>query len=356
MLLANEVHGWFSNCFTEPLWDLGSVEAEQFRGVLSPKSEVGQLRSGVNAVFLENAEDYYKKYQGFDYWRKLLLEAMNRSGVAEPELIIEYGCGFGNATLPMLDIVSTCKIVASDISPNLLAILERLLIERNLKDRCVSVAMDALKPYVKEGCADLVFGAAILHHLVEPGQFVKHAMRVLKPGGVAFFFEPLEGGHAVLLSICDEIKREAKRRTPFKRLDRLKQWKYLKRWRPGRPWDHAIYLTGLLSDALRPQIFRMAIPGWKDMDDKWAFPRAVIDEMARDAGATATVYGLHDNVGQFRRHFAYMLETYGGMSPTDYPDWAWEIFDRYDRETFSPDMLRDLALEGCIVFRKNSTG
>ncbi len=48
-----------------------------------------------------------------------------------------------------------------------------------------------------------------------------------------------------------------------------------------------------------------------------------------------------------------MLEIYVGMKPAHYPDWAWGIFDKYDRETFSPEMLRDLALEGCIVFCKN---
>ena len=29
-----------------------------------------------------------------------------------------------------------------------------------------------------------------------------------------------------------------------------------------------------------------------------------------------------------------------------------DIFDRYDRETFSPQMLTDLAMEGCIIFAK----
>lgn len=332
-MLDHSVSGWFSDYFDGSLVDLGGYESPAFAGVLCPRAEVGVPREGVNAVFLEDAEAYYKKYQGFNYWRGLLVDALQRAGVTDPKLVVEYGCGFGNATLPMLDLAPGCKVVASDISPNLLAIMERLLVERGLKDRCVSVALDAQKPYLKEGCADLVFGAAILHHLVEPGPFIKHAMRVLKPGGVGIFFEPLEAGHAILLAICEEVIREAKRR---------------------KQWDHAIYLTGRLSDALRPQIFRQAVEGWKDMDDKWAFPRSVIDDMAREADATATVYGLHDNVGQFRRHFAYMLETYGDMKPADYPKWAWEIFDRYDRSTFSPDMLRDLALEGCIIFRKHA--
>jgi len=325
---------WYTCFFDEPLVNLGDCEAEMFRGVLTPKNEVGLERRGVNAVFLENAEAYYKKYQGFDYWRMLLVQALDRIDVDDPKIIVEYGCGFGNATLPMLDILPNSKIVASDISPNLLAILDGLLESRNIKDRCVAVAMDAHKPYIKQGSADLIFGAAILHHLVEPGEFIGSALRVLKPGGWAFFFEPLEGGLAILRLICEEVVREGKRRF------------FNARWR------RAMRLTENFAKDLRPQIVRAATPGWRDRDDKWAFPHSVLDKIAQENRAEVRTYGLHDNVGQFRRHFSYMLETYGGMRATDYPAWAWDIFDRYDKETFSPEMLLDLALEGCILFRK----
>lgn len=326
------VSGWFEPNFTQPLYDLGRCEAATFSGVLSPAGEIGAVRLGVNSVFLENAEDYYKKYQGFDYWRKMLSAALEQSNVRKAGLIVEYGCGFGNATLPMLDLLPTSQIIATDISPNLLSILRRLLASRSLEERCVPVAMDAQKPYIKEGVADLVFGAAILHHLLDPMTFVQHAMKVLKPGGVAFFFEPLEGGYATLVAICDEVSAEAKRRN-F--------------------WDHSIYVTEMAAADLRPQILRAAMPGWHERDDKWVFPRSLLDDMAAAANSTVTLFGLHDNIGQFRRHFSYMLKTYYLVEPSDYPAWAWEIFDRYDRHMYSRDMLRDLAIEGCIIFRKN---
>jgi SAM-dependent methyltransferase len=335
-MTSDSSNAWYASAFNEPLVDLGDCEAEAFRGVLTPKAEVGQKRQGVNAVFLENAEAYYKKYQGFDYWRLLIVQALSRIKVDDAKIIVEYGCGFGNATLPMLDVLPNSTIIASDISPNLLAILEGLLVSRNLKQRCVAVAMDAHKPYIKEGSSDLIFGAAILHHLVEPGEFIGSALRVLKPGGWAFFFEPLEGGLAVLRLICEEIVRESKRGMALKRLSR------------------GMRLTASFAEGLRPQIFREATPGWRDRDDKWAFPRSVLDRIARENRAEVLTYGLHDNVGQFRRHFTYMLETYGGMKAADYPGWAWDIFDRYDKDTFSPEMLLDLALEGCIMFRKIS--
>jgi SAM-dependent methyltransferase len=325
---------WYQAYFREPLLDLGNCDAPAFRGVLTPASEIGRERKGVNAVFLENAEAYYAKYQGFAYWRTLLLQTLERIDVSRADLVVEYGCGFGNATLPMLDILPSAKIIASDISPNLLAILHGLLESRGLQDRCVAVAMDAQKPLIREGGADLVFGAAILHHLAEPDKFIRTALEVVKPGGAVFFFEPLEGGLAILRLICEEVLREAKRQS------------YVGRW------TQAMRLTNDFANDLRPQIFRSATSGWCDRDDKWAFPRSVLDRMARENNAELQIYGLHDNVGQFRRHFSYMLETYGGMRASDYPAWAWEIFDHYDKDAFSPEMLLDLALEGCIIFRK----
>jgi ubiquinone/menaquinone biosynthesis C-methylase UbiE len=124
------------------------------------------------------------------------------------------------ATLPMLDIFPDARRVATDISPNLLKILEGLLSSRELEDRCVAIAMDAHRPYLNEASADLVFRAAILHHLVEPGRFIGGAMRVLNPGGWAIFFEPLEGGLAILRLICLDIVRQGRRRRLFNRWTR----------------------------------------------------------------------------------------------------------------------------------------
>jgi ubiquinone/menaquinone biosynthesis C-methylase UbiE len=330
-MVSDTSNPWYVPSFNEPLVDLGDCEAEAFRGVVMPKGEVGPERHGVNAVFLENAETYYKKYQGFSYWRMLLVQALRQINVDDANMVVEYGCGFGNATLPMLDILPNSKIIASDTSPNLLALLEGLLVSRGLKQRCVAVAMDAQKPYIREESADLIFGAAILHHMTKPGEFIGSAMRVLKPGGWAFFFEPLEGGLAVLRLICEEIVRESRRGVAWKQS------------------PDAMRLTEKFANDLRSRIFREATPG---RDDKWTVTRSVLDRIARENRAEIRTFGLHDNVGQFRRHFSYMLETSGGMKATDYPGWAWDIFDRYDKETFSPEMLLDLALEGCIMFRR----
>jgi SAM-dependent methyltransferase len=138
---------------------------------------------------------------------------------------------------------------------------------------------------IYSSCADLVFGAAILHHLVEPGKFIANALRVVKPRGSAFFFEPFEGGLAIFRLILDEVSREANRRGVLNR------------------FRIPFLVTKRIADKLRPQIFGSAIPSWRDLDDKWAFPRSVLEEIARDNDADLQIYGRHDNVGQFKRHF-----------------------------------------------------
>jgi hypothetical protein len=87
---------------------------------------------------------------------------------------------------------------------------------------------------------------------------------------------------------------------------------------------------------------------------KWAFARSVLEDLADQAGAELMTYPLEGTgvKGQFRAHVKYMLEAYAGLLPETLPKWAWDVFDRYDNETFSEEMLRDLSPAGCVIFRR----
>jgi len=158
---------------------------------------------------------------------------------------------------------------------------------------------------------------------------VRRAMSILKPGGAAIFFEPMEGGNAILRIICQDIAAEARRRNVK---NRTLQW------------------LAEIPAQLEPQIVREGWPGWRSLNDKWAFPRSMLAQLAKDAGARLEIFPLHDNQRQFRRQISYMLTTYGQMQETDLPDWAWEIVRRFDEDAFSPEMRTDLAIEACIAF------
>lgn len=318
--------------FTVPLVDLAEVSNRDFAGILTPVPEVGASKKGVDKVFLEDAESYYQKYQGFDYWRTLLKDATARVGVRDASCIVEFGAGFGNSTLPLLDLFANSHVIATDISPNLLAILRRLLLARNLADRCTLVAMDAHKDYIRPGTGDLVAGSAILHHLANPTAFIERAMAILKPGGSAIFFEPFEAGNAMLRLICIQILREAERRRAKGR---------------GLSWLKPIPAQ------LKPQIFRERMAGWQDRNDKWAFPKSVLEEIARSVHTSnLIIYPLHDNKKPFTRQMSYMMKAYGNLEPSELPAWAWQIFDEFESDYFSPEMLTDLLIEGCVIFQK----
>jgi SAM-dependent methyltransferase len=318
--------------FKVPVRDLGDVEGKEFAGILIPVPEIGVERKGIDHTFLEDAEDYFCRYQSFDYWRRLIVEASRKIGIADPELVVEFGSGFGNSTLPMLDLFPRVHVIATDLSPNLLAILRRLLDARSVADRCSLVAMDAHRDYISTGTADLVIGSAILHHLVDPALFVERAMALLKPGGCAVFFEPMEAGNAILRLACLQVASESKRRG-----ERSAGLKWLDSMRKQ----------------LEPQLFRERLCGWRERNDKWVFPRSVLDDIRRRVGASdLIVYPLHDNERPFTRHVQYVLKAYGGLDSASLPGWAWQIFDEFDRVHFSPELLTDLALEGCIIYRK----
>ena len=319
-----------SALFLHPLIDLGTVEDQAFKRVLTPEPEVGQPKLGVDEVFLGQAESYYEKFQSFDYWRSLISTAVKRLGLPEPEIVVEFGCGFGNSTLPVLDLFPRSKVVATDISPNLLAILRGLLDSRSLGDRCLPVAMDAQKPYIREGVADLVLGSAILHHLTKPGAFVQQAMRLLKPGGAALFFEPMEAGYALLREACLLAAAEGVRRGEGSEITDIAR---------------------SVADGLLPQLRRQRIPGWEDRNDKWAFPRSVLAEIADAANADLVVYPINNLEAPFRSHIAYVVEAASGRARETIPDWFYASFDHLDCDVFSPEMLLDLPIEACVIFR-----
>lgn len=317
--------------FVCKLVDMGEIDNPNFHGVYSPEPEVGRKREGVNAAFLEDAEEYYVKHQGYDYWNQLFAGAFRRLKLSNPDLIVEYGCGFGNSTLPLLALMPDAKVIASDISPNLLAIGRRLVEERGYSDRCAFVAMDAQVDYIRPDIADVVVGSAILHHLAEPRLLLTAAMRVLKPNGCAIFFEPFEIGYALIRMLLLDILNEASRRdytSPI--VDWMTQ----------------------LQEALAVQIQRDRAPGWRDRDDKWIFSRNYLQDIADDVGAELIIYPLETSSGKFRSQIKYMLTVDAGFKDSDMPDWGWSIIDRLDNDIFSPDLMPDLLIAGAVIFKK----
>ena len=113
----------------------------------------------------------------------------------EGRRLLEYGCGPEPHALAIAR--QAASITGIDISP---VAIERAR-ERAAQeghDNLTFVVMDAERLEFPDNYFDLVYGSAILHHL-ELETSVREIARVLKPDGVAVFYEPMGHNPAINL-------------------------------------------------------------------------------------------------------------------------------------------------------------
>jgi SAM-dependent methyltransferase len=102
---------------------------------------------------------------------------------------LEIGAGTGYFTLNLLQGGAIGRATATDISPGMLARLDRTAARLDLEVRTVASGAEEL-PFPDESF-DLVFGHAVLHHIPDVGRAFAEFRRVLRPGGaLAFCGEP----------------------------------------------------------------------------------------------------------------------------------------------------------------------
>lgn len=102
--------------------------------------------------------------------------------------VLEYGCGEGWMTLDLAEMGGT--VYAFDISPEAVKRTRSALAAAQLLNRCSVDVMPAEGLTYAADSFDVAVGFAILHHLDIPRALIE-LHRVLKPGGIAYFAEPL---------------------------------------------------------------------------------------------------------------------------------------------------------------------
>jgi ubiquinone/menaquinone biosynthesis C-methylase UbiE len=318
--------------FAEPLVDLGA-EAPTFEGIYTPKSFHGATKVGVTAQFLENAEQYHRSYFDTGYWNFLLGSALAAAGnPGAPTRIIDIGSGSGNSVIPLADRFPDAEIVATDISPQLLVILRDFLRKRSDSyQRFGLVCIDAMAAHYRPEVADLVVGAAILHHILEPNRVLASCFHALAPGGWALFFEPFEAGNTLLKFTYRRILAAAsgaERATPgFCFIERMIE-DYRKRERPA-------------SD-----------PIYRELDDKWMFTRTYFERIRDSQGWSELVtFALNVSPTGLRDQATVHLRLGAGLTVEALPAWAWSVIDEAD-SSISDDLRREMGQEGAVLLRK----
>jgi len=111
--------------------------------------------------------------------------------------VLDYGCGDGLNTVGLLR--RGAYVVALDISADLLRVAKQRALTNVGKTGVWFYCADAHATRLSAAWFDVVFGTAILHHL-DLDRALTEVYRLLKPGGVAIFKEPMRSS-AVLRAI-----------------------------------------------------------------------------------------------------------------------------------------------------------
>lgn len=109
-------------------------------------------------------------------------------GDVRGKTVLDYGCGGGFNSLVLAR--RGARVVALDISPDLIAIARRRMVANRIRSGVEFVIGSAHEVPVGDESVDVVFGMAILHHL-HLAVASREVKRVLRQGGRAIFREPV---------------------------------------------------------------------------------------------------------------------------------------------------------------------
>jgi ubiquinone/menaquinone biosynthesis C-methylase UbiE len=146
----------------------------------------------VNTRYHDTAAATYDAKWGIDYGAEghrqvcgKLAKALGSGELGPFDRALEIGAGTGYFTLNLLQAGVVREAVATDISPGMLATLERNAERFGIDVR--TRACDAESLPFEDETFDLVFGHAVLHHLPDLEQAFGEFFRVLRPGGTLVF-------------------------------------------------------------------------------------------------------------------------------------------------------------------------
>ncbi|MBW2624297.1 MAG: class I SAM-dependent methyltransferase [Deltaproteobacteria bacterium] len=113
--------------------------------------------------------------------------------ILEGMVVLEPGCGMGYFTLPLARMVGPeGKVVALDIQPKMLSVLERRARKADFWTRIEARLIERNGLGLEDLSGRIDFTAAIhmVHEVPDQGFFLKEVWRALKPGGRLLVIEP----------------------------------------------------------------------------------------------------------------------------------------------------------------------
>jgi ubiquinone/menaquinone biosynthesis C-methylase UbiE len=135
-----------------------------------------------------SGDDLYPRHYKVNPTAQVYERMRDMLGNLENKRVLEYGCGEGWITRDLA--ARGAQVDAFDISEQGVHNTTEVLRKANLLERCTIRQMPAEQMSYPTGSFDLAVGFAILHHL-DLEKALSELYRVLRPGGIAMFAEPL---------------------------------------------------------------------------------------------------------------------------------------------------------------------
>ena len=292
--------------------------------------------AGVTAQFIGDAETYHRLYFDRLDFLELIDHCFTLAGIDRQRSlrILDIGSGGGSSVFAACRLLPHAEVFASDISPPLLRMLASLAESRDdLRGRVKTYCFDIHRTFFRPKIFDVVVGAAILHHLLDPRAALLHVSRSLKPGGSIILIEPLEAGSLMLTVMYERVLRV---------LAELGQ-------------DDGT--LACLMRALRLDIqCRLGPPVEKPwtarLDDKWVFDEPYLVALARNLGLSKV--DIHPAQPDLTRVYEGALRSVlsdSGNGGLAIPEQVWECVREFDLG-IDAELKKALCPTGIIVFTK----
>jgi SAM-dependent methyltransferase len=178
----------------------------------------------------------------------------------EGACVCEVGCGYGVISAWFAQ--QGAWVYAFDVSEANIRIAERAARVNQVSDRvCLSVMPGECLSYADK-MFDLIFGNAVLHHL-DLAISAREFYRVLRPGGVAIFREPLGENRLLEWARRCPWRSEKHRHSPDERSLRYSDVDILRTVFPKVDLREAELLAVLRAVARKAEIGMIAVPRWE---------------------------------------------------------------------------------------------
>jgi ubiquinone/menaquinone biosynthesis C-methylase UbiE len=110
-------------------------------------------------------------------------------GLEGDEVILDLGAGSGFLSIDVAKRLRHGKVLALDVSKDMLGHLERNAEKKGVRTLIETLHTDTSKTGLENGSVDIVMTSFLIHELRDPGEALREAYRVLKPGGKIFIID-----------------------------------------------------------------------------------------------------------------------------------------------------------------------